>query len=161
MRLSTPRSCGPSWPNGNTQSTQPPSRALREPQRSNAPADAAALLGRFRWAWIDHQHNTIPDLPDALSQEKYPIVRWYPRRRAAAQRTRAGDVRDLLGAKGLGDGGEIAAYAKEQLDADDAKDGAAAAAGGGGGEEGGKKKKVPARKKPKKPKQPAAEDEDD
>ena len=124
-------------------------------------ADAAALLGRFRWAWIDHQHNTIPDLPDALSQEKYPIVRWYPRRRAAAQRTRAGDVRDLLGAKGLGDGGEIAAYAKEQLDADDAKEGAAAAAGGGGGEEGGKKKKVPARKKPKKPKQPAAEDEDD
>ena len=82
---------------------------------------ATALLGRFRWAWIDHQHNTIPDLPDALSQEKYPIVRWYPRRRAAAQRTRAGDVRDLLGAKGLGDGGEIAAYAKEQLDADDAK----------------------------------------
>ena len=53
------------------------------------------------------------------------------------------------------------AYAKEQLDADDAKEGAAAAAGGGGGEEGGKKKKVPARKKPKKPKQPAAEDEDD
>ena len=54
-----------------------------------------------------------------------------------------------------------AAYAKEQLDADDAKDGAAAAAGGGGGgEEGGKKKKA-ARKKPKKPKQPAAEDEDD
>ena len=123
-------------------------------------ADATALLGRFRWAWIDHQHNTIPDLPDALSQEKYPIVRWYPRRRAAAQRTRAGDVRDLLGAKGLGDGGEIAAYAKEQLDADDAKEGAAAAAGGGGGEEGGKKKKA-ARKKPKKPKQPAAEDEDD
>ena len=42
--------------------------------------------------------------------------------------------------KRQGDGGEIAAYAKEQLDADDAKDGAAAAAGGGGGEEGGKKK---------------------
>ena len=124
-------------------------------------ADATALLGRFRWAWIDHQHNTIPDLPDALSQEKYVIVRWYPRRRAAAQRTRAGEVARRPRREGPRRRRRDRRVRQGALDADDAKEGAAAAAGGGGGEEGGKKKKVPARKKPKKPKQPAAEDEDD
>ena len=100
---------------------------------------------------VDHLARVVADLARVLREEAAR------RRRGAAVPRAAVDAEVVRAVPNAN-----AAYAKEQLDADDAKDGAAAAAGGGGGgEEGGKKKKVPARKKPKKPKQPAAEDEDD